>query len=330
MPALERRLVDSMNGETQGLDAAQVIARIRQGLKPKLQLRRTDTPVAGVGLRDDFGRDLTTLHTDWDVYHVSAPSSRRGVGPLVDFVKRALRVVLKPVLLRQVSYNQANSRLVQDLVTDTARLRQAQAVAVAAIEARLAEIVRRQEELALALDRLKAGPAGSPAAEAGPDQWRAYAAHLDGVTPLVELEHGGGAFLEFLSTAGGKATGIGAAPAEVARCRAKGLEVIESRLEDVLARVPDDSLGGLFTARFCAPGPARDVLAFAQLCHRKLHSGGVVVFETVTGDAPPGSGTPVPARALGFLLDALGFAPAPPGAAAVTGAGRVGVVARKA
>jgi O-antigen chain-terminating methyltransferase len=58
------------------------------------------------------------------------------------------------------------------------------------------------------------------------------------------------------------------------------LDVIREDLYTYLESLPDESLGGLFSAQLVEHLEPNRIIQLVNLCHRKLRSGGVLIFET--------------------------------------------------
>jgi hypothetical protein len=107
-------------------DIERVISRLREGLAPKLGVAAVPPlPAILPGMSipgGDLKEDLDTLHRMVDTYSIPLTSHRQVVGAALVFVKRVLRKMLKPVFMRQVAYNEANTRVVQTLASEIQRL----------------------------------------------------------------------------------------------------------------------------------------------------------------------------------------------------------------
>jgi GT2 family glycosyltransferase/glycosyltransferase involved in cell wall biosynthesis len=73
-------------------------------------------------LGGDVRQDLSTLHRTPDIYTIPLTSRGSIAGTALVFVRRVLRKLLEPLFMRQVTYNQANTRVVQTLVSEVERL----------------------------------------------------------------------------------------------------------------------------------------------------------------------------------------------------------------
>jgi hypothetical protein len=97
------------------IDKQKVLQRLRQTLEPRIG--RGDMPgptVEYVAMPAEDHEDITLLKNTVDIYHVPLVSSYR-LGFLLVFARRVWWKILKPVLERQVLYNEANSRVVETL-----------------------------------------------------------------------------------------------------------------------------------------------------------------------------------------------------------------------
>jgi 2-polyprenyl-3-methyl-5-hydroxy-6-metoxy-1,4-benzoquinol methylase len=86
--------------------------------------------------------DLTSLHSNYDIYNINFTSHRTALGGLVVFAKRLLRKLLTPILERQQAYNTANTRIAHHLCRQTASSQALQDAVIDEIE-RLYQAVRR-------------------------------------------------------------------------------------------------------------------------------------------------------------------------------------------
>jgi 2-polyprenyl-3-methyl-5-hydroxy-6-metoxy-1,4-benzoquinol methylase len=113
------------------------------------------------------------------------------------------------------------------------------------------------------------------------DRQRRYLKYFLGKEPVLDIGSGRGEFLELLSEAGMKATGVDLDRDMVLLCQEKGLEIVQSDAFSHLEEIPDGSLGGVFCAQFIEHCRPHQVFRLAQLCEQKLRAGGVLVFETI-------------------------------------------------
>jgi SAM-dependent methyltransferase len=96
----------------------------------------------------------------------------------------------------------------------------------------------------------------------------------------LDIECGRGEFLELLKEAGIQAKGVDLDPNMVLYCQEKGLAVMRQDAYAYLESIPDESLGGVFAAQLVEHLEPSRVIELVNLCHRKLRSGGVMIFET--------------------------------------------------
>jgi SAM-dependent methyltransferase len=97
---------------------------------------------------------------------------------------------------------------------------------------------------------------------------------------VLDIECGRGEFLELLKEAGIQAKGVDLNLDMVLYCKEKGLDVLREDAYAYLESLPDDSIGGLFAAQVVEHLEPSRVIELVNLCHRKLRSGGVMIFET--------------------------------------------------
>jgi O-antigen chain-terminating methyltransferase len=107
-----------------------------------------------------------------------------------------------------------------------------------------------------------------------------YVEYFKGTDPVLDIGCGRGGFLELLREAGIKAKGVDLDLDMVLFCQEKELDVMREDAYAYLESLPDESLGGLFAAQMVEHLDPRRVIALVNLCHRKLRSGGMLIFET--------------------------------------------------
>ena len=98
---------------------------------------------------------------------------------------------------------------------------------------------------------------------------------------VLDVGCGRGEFLELLRDSGISAKGVESGTDQYLLCREKGLDVVEQDLFEYLESLPDESLGGLFSAQVIEHLAASDQLHFVSLAYRKTRPGSPVVFETI-------------------------------------------------
>jgi SAM-dependent methyltransferase len=110
---------------------------------------------------------------------------------------------------------------------------------------------------------------------------------LDGHEPVLDVGCGRGEFLDLLREHGLRYMGVDLDDGMVDRCRAKGHTSVEQGTgNDYLARIPDESLGAVFSAQVIEHIPYPELLRFLELSHARLREGGLFVAETVNPHAP--------------------------------------------
>jgi SAM-dependent methyltransferase len=98
---------------------------------------------------------------------------------------------------------------------------------------------------------------------------------------VLDVGCGRGEFLALLRDSGISAKGVESGTDQYLLCREKGLDVVEQDLFEYLESLPDESLGGLFSAQVIEHLAASDQLHFVSLAYRKTRPGSPVVFETI-------------------------------------------------
>jgi SAM-dependent methyltransferase len=142
--------------DVQGIDVEQIMKQVQENIRRRRQAPTLayQTEYASNGQVTD---DLASLHTDHDIYSMHFTSHRRVLGPLIVSVKKTLRQLLTPILIKQASYNAANSRVVAHLTERLAALEEQQRQvqgealpqqqALVALEGRLGRLEERQQAL---------------------------------------------------------------------------------------------------------------------------------------------------------------------------------------
>ena len=98
---------------------------------------------------------------------------------------------------------------------------------------------------------------------------------------VLDVGCGRGEFLELLRDSGISAKGVEFGTDQYLLCREKGLDVVQQDLFEYLEALPDESLGGLFSAQVIEHLSASDQLRFVSLAYFKTRIGSPVVFETI-------------------------------------------------
>jgi O-antigen chain-terminating methyltransferase len=144
-----------------------------------------------------------------------------------------------------------------------------------------------------------------------------YLPLFEGHAPVLDVACGHGAFLALLREKGIEACGVDLDPDMVARCREQQLDVTQADAFEYLESLPDDSLGGIFSAQFIEHLPAPGYVRLVRLAHRKLRAGGVLVLETPNPEClatlsqsfflDPTHAQPIPSGQLRFFMEEAGF-----------------------
>jgi SAM-dependent methyltransferase len=99
--------------------------------------------------------------------------------------------------------------------------------------------------------------------------------------PVLDLGCGRGEFLELLAEEGIAGRGLDSDAGMVARCRERGLEVVEGDVNEYLQGLPDHSLGTVFSAQVIEHLPYAELKRLLELALAKLLPGGLFIAETV-------------------------------------------------
>jgi SAM-dependent methyltransferase len=108
-----------------------------------------------------------------------------------------------------------------------------------------------------------------------------YLPLFDGHADVLDVGCGRGEFLDLLAARGIAAKGIDLNHEMAEGCRARGLDVSEADAVTYLTALPDESLGGLFSAQVVEHLEPQYLLQFLELAGHKLRPGGRLVLETL-------------------------------------------------
>jgi len=135
--------------------------------------------------------------------------------------------------------------------------------------------------------------------------------------PIVDLGCGRGEWLELLKEEGYRALGIDTNSVLLDRCRARGLEVIESDALRYLRGLPDDSLSAITGFHIIEHLQIEVLIQLLDESVRVLHPGGVLIFETPNPENvlvgsnyfyfDPTHRNPLPSLLMKLLLESRGL-----------------------
>ncbi len=113
------------------------------------------------------------------------------------------------------------------------------------------------------------------------ERMRDYVGRFAAARDVLDVGCGRGEFLELLRDHGIAARGIDLNVEMVARCRAKGLDVVEGDALAYLAGLDEGALGGLIASQVVEHLQPDDLVRFLELAARALRPGAVIVLETI-------------------------------------------------
>lgn len=108
-----------------------------------------------------------------------------------------------------------------------------------------------------------------------------YVGKFEGLSEILDIGCGRGEFLDLLRERGISARGIDLNHEMVESSRARGLAVDEADALAYLRGLPDESLGGVFSAQVIEHLPPDYLLALLGAAASKIRRGGVIVLETI-------------------------------------------------
>ncbi|MGA9566858.1 MAG: methionine biosynthesis protein MetW [Candidatus Korobacteraceae bacterium] len=110
---------------------------------------------------------------------------------------------------------------------------------------------------------------------------KAYLEYFRGRQNVLDVGCGRGEFLELLRDNHISAKGVELGTDQYLLCHEKGLDVVRQDLFAYLESLPNESLGGLFSAQVIEHLTASDQLRYVALAHQKTMPGSPVIFETI-------------------------------------------------
>ena len=144
-----------------------------------------------------------------------------------------------------------------------------------------------------------------------------YLQYFRGCENVVDIGCGRGEFLEVLRDNNISARGVELGLDQYLLCREKGLDVVQQDLFSFLESLPDESLGGLFSAQVIEHLAASDQLRYVALAYRKTKPGSPVIFETINAQCvyavmrnfflDPTHVRPVHPETLKFAMESMQF-----------------------
>lgn len=144
-----------------------------------------------------------------------------------------------------------------------------------------------------------------------------YLEYFRGCESVIDIGCGRGEFLELLRDNKITAKGVELGTDQYLLCMEKGLDVVQQDLFSYLESLPDESLGGLFSAQVIEHFTASDQLRYVTLAYRKTKPGSPVVFETINAQCvwavlrnfflDPTHVRPVHPETLKFAMESVGF-----------------------
>jgi len=146
---------------------------------------------------------------------------------------------------------------------------------------------------------------------------RFYVPYFAGREDVLDIGCGRGEFLELMREAGVPARGIDLSQESVDLCRHKGLAAEAADLFAYLAELPENSLGGIFSAQVVEHLPPAHLPEMVRLAASRLARGGVLVLETPNPEClaifathfylDPTHTRPVPHALLAFYMEEYGL-----------------------
>lgn len=116
---------------------------------------------------------------------------------------------------------------------------------------------------------------------------RAYLPLVDSHGPVLDVGCGRGEFLALMTVEGIETLGVDSDPGMIERCHAAGLPAVLGDAIEYLEKLPDASLGTIFSAQVIEHLPVSELRRLLELGRSKLRPGGLLIAETVNPHSPP-------------------------------------------
>ena len=113
------------------------------------------------------------------------------------------------------------------------------------------------------------------------ERFESYVPYFDGTGEVLDIGCGRGEFLDLLKSTGIAARGVDVNHEMVEQCRANGLDAVRADAVSYLEKLPDASLGGIFSAQVVEHLEPTYLLRLLDVAFHKIAPGGRIVLETL-------------------------------------------------